>query len=332
MNQITVIENTTLAPLPALEAEDILHSLLASKHSQATRKSYRYYIIYFCHYLTTGRISRGERIRLPDAEVSQILEQYFNLSANQAIAYLGKYQSELLERGYSPNTINARVAAVKSLVRYAYDYGRVSFTLEKVRSLPPTIYSDTTGIKAESFSKMLSLPDTTTVKGKRDYAILRLLWDNALRRSELTSLDVSDFDPSSGTLNIKGKGRLSREKVHLAPGTVEAIFDWLEARINYQQHDPLFIALDPNSYGTRLSGKSVYLLVRKSGEAIAPHKVLSPHRIRHSSITAVLDATGGNVRLAQKLSRHKNLNVLTVYDDNREELQKSASHLLASLV
>ena len=332
MNQITVIENTTLAPLPTLEAEDILHNLLASKHSLATRKSYRYYIIYFCHYLITGTINRGERVRLVDNEVSQILEQYFNLSANQAIAYLAKYQSELLELGYSPNTINARVAAVKSLVRYAYDYGRVSFTLEKVGSLPPSVYRDTTGIKAESYSKMLALPDTDTLKGKRDYAILRLLWDNALRRSELTSLNVGDFDGSSGTLTIKGKGKLSREKIHLAPGTVEALIDWLDTRENYQQHDPLFIALDPNSYGTRLSGKSVYLLVRKFGEAVNPHKVLSPHRIRHSSITAVLDATDGNVRLAQKLSRHKNLNVLTVYDDNREELQKSASHLLASLV
>ena len=66
--------------------------------------------------------------------------------------------------------------------------------------------------------------------------------------------------------------------------------------------------------------------------AFPPSKPLSPHKIRHSAITAVLDASNGNVRLAQRFSRHKSLEVLIKYDDNRQQLQKEAISLIAGLV
>jgi integrase/recombinase XerC len=61
-------------------------------------------------------------------------------------------------------------------------------------------------------------------------------------------------------------------------------------------------------------------------------KPMSPHRIRHSSITAALDVTEGNVRKVQKLSRHSNLDTLMVYDDNRTKDQLEISDLLADLI
>jgi integrase/recombinase XerC len=61
-------------------------------------------------------------------------------------------------------------------------------------------------------------------------------------------------------------------------------------------------------------------------------KKLSPHRLRHSSITAALDATGGDVRKVQKLSRHADLNTLMIYDDNRRDEQGELSDILADLV
>lgn len=59
---------------------------------------------------------------------------------------------------------------------------------------------------------------------------------------------------------------------------------------------------------------------------------MSPHRIRHSSITAALDATDGNIRKVQKLSRHANINTLMTYDDNRISYQEEMSQLLGDLV
>ena len=77
---------------------------------------------------------------------------------------------------------------------------------------------------------------------------------------------------------------------------------------------------------------SIYRLVRKFSEAAGIDKVVSPHRIRHSAITAYLDASDGNIRAAQSLSRHANLNTLNRYDDNRHKYQAQATNTLADLV
>jgi integrase/recombinase XerC len=68
--------------------------------------------------------------------------------------------------------------------------------------------------------------------------------------------------------------------------------------------DPLFVALNLVHWGKRLSTTSIYKIVRAIAQSAGIKKVVSPHRIRHSSITAALDATGGNVRAVQQLSRH----------------------------
>mgnify|MGYP000258716177 FL=1 len=73
-------------------------------------------------------------------------------------------------------------------------------------------------------------------------------------------------------------------------------------------------------------------MVRKFSESAGIDKVVSPHRIRHSAITAYLDASDGNIRAAQGLSRHSNLNTLNRYDDNRHKYQAIATNTLADLV
>ncbi|MGK7893126.1 MAG: tyrosine-type recombinase/integrase [Xenococcus sp. (in: cyanobacteria)] len=312
--------------------DDVVNALLASKHKATTRNTYKLNIKYFGHYLLNGEVIKGKRINLSDNEVKAVIGEYLALDKKTAIAYFGEYQSTLIETGYTPNAINVKLASVKALVKYAFKFELCQFNLDDVKGLTPEVYRDTTGTTQENYAKILALPDLSSVMGKRDYAILRLLWDNALRRSEISYLNISDFSEADSTLRIKGKGRLSKEVIYLAPMTVNAIKDWLAVIANPVPNQPLFISLDNHSNGHRLTGKSIYCLLRKYSDRVLDGKVLSPHRVRHSSITAVLDATGGNVRLAQKLSRHKNLDVLSRYDDNREALQKSASHLLASLV
>ncbi len=178
---------------------------------------------------------------------------------------------------------------------------------------------------------MLQIPDRSTIKGIRDYAILRLLWDNALRRNEICSLDVGDFD-KSGRLSILGKGKIQKSQIDLSPATTIAISQWLAAKGNYRPDNPLFSSLDRRSQGHRLDGSTIYRLVREFSEAAGIDKIVSPHRIRHSAITAYLDASDGNIRAAQGLSRHANLNTLTRYDDNRHKYQAIATNTLADLV
>jgi integrase/recombinase XerC len=80
-----------------------------------------------------------------------------------------------------------------------------------------------------------------------------------------------------------------------------------------------------------MSGNAIYNLVRKTAAAAGIQKVISPHRIKHSAITAALDLTGGDTRKVQK-SRHADLNTLTRYDDNRLHHQKEVTKILADLV
>jgi integrase/recombinase XerC len=107
-----------------------------------------------------------------------------------------------------------------------------------------------------------------------------------------------------------GKGKLQKSSIDLAPATVIAVREWLSVR-GGASDEPLFIAVDTNTFGKRFSGRSVAatsLSDRGDGE-VNPlmGKRMSPHKVRHSSITTFLDASNGDVRTAQRLSRHSRL-------------------------
>ena len=96
--------------------------------------------------------------------------------------------------------------------------------------------------------------------------------------------------------------------------------------------DPLFISLDRAHWGTRLSGTSVYRIVRALAKKAGVSENFGPHKIRHSGTTTYLEMTDGDLRGAQAYSRHANLNTLKFYDDNRKQLQKKASAKLAEAI
>ena len=96
--------------------------------------------------------------------------------------------------------------------------------------------------------------------------------------------------------------------------------------------DPLFISLDNHSRGMKLSTRSIDRLLKRATKRANVDKVMSPHKVRHSSITAALDASDGNIRKVQKLSRHKNVATVMIYDDNRTNGQGDLSALLSDLV
>lgn len=304
----------------------MLAELLADKRSLNTRHAYERDLKDFFQFIAQA------------TPTPELVAQFLELDRFRAIALVLKYKAHLIERSLKEATINRRLAAIKSLVTFARKLGQCNYTLEDIKGEKVKPYRDTTGVGKDTYKKMLAIPDRSTLKGKRDYALLRLLWDNALRRSEISLADIKDLDlegrtGQSASLLILGKGKgLSKEAVSLSRPSVEAIKDWLQARKELDINQPLFIALDQVSYGHRLSGVSIYRLVDAVAKAAGIQKKLSPHRIRHSGITAALDATGGDVRKVQKLSRHANLNTLMIYDDNRLNVQGEISDLLADMV
>ncbi|MDF5733607.1 MAG: tyrosine-type recombinase/integrase [Rhizonema sp. PD38] len=258
--------------------------------------------------------------------------QFLQMERFSAATLVLRYKAQLIDLGLKEASVNRSIAAIKSLVNYAYEVGQCTWTLADIKSEKVKPYRDTTGIGREAFKKMLAVPDRETLKGKRDYALLRLLWANALRREEVSQCSVGDLDLEAKTLSILGKGRgTQKETIDLQSKTCQAIQDWLLARFELDIKQPLFISLRPN-YGHRLTGDGIRKIIVGISQAAGISKTISPHKIRHSAVTAALDVTGGDVRSVQKLSRHADLNTLMIYDDNRAKAQGKITALLEDLV
>jgi integrase/recombinase XerC len=147
----------------------------------------------------------------------------------------------MIDKQLKENTVNRRLAAVRSLVSFAYKLGKCSYTLKDISNEKVQAYRDTSGVSPDVYKKVLATCDRSSLLGKRNYALLRLLWGNALRRAEVVSLDVKHFDPHSRRLEILGKGKGSqRQSVTLNNQTVEAILDWLNSRTQITPKSPLF--------------------------------------------------------------------------------------------
>jgi len=226
------------------------------------------------------------------------------------------YKSALVERGLSPASINRRLAALRSLVKLARTLGLVPWTLEveNVRTEP---YRDTRGPGREGFCLLLAELDRRgNPKAKRDKVAIRLLYDLGLRRGEVVSLDVEDVDLEAGTVAVMGKGRTEKTRLTLPPETQDALRGWLSVRGDTP--GPLFLNFDRAKKGRRLTGAGLYALVRKLGQSGGAD--VWPHGLRHAAITEALDLTEGDVRAVQRFSRHRDVRVLTIYDDNRTDM------------
>jgi integrase/recombinase XerC len=228
------------------------------------------------------------------ADLNLELGKFLSLDRHGAYAIVSRYKGDLLQKNLKSATINRRLAAIKSLVAFSYNCGHCDFMLESVKSEKLSAYRDTTGVDSETFKRVLGGIDRETLKGIRDYALLILLWSNALRRSEVSKANISDFDPTAKTLRIFGKGKGNQsEIISLGSGTVMAIESWLEARGEVNPDKALFVSVNLGYKDGRLSTQSIYNIVKDRCQDAGITKTMSPHRIRHSSITAALEATGG---------------------------------------
>lgn len=321
-----VQKDSILSPIDEQIQSDVLTALLADKRSFGTKKSYEKSLIYFFDFA------------YEDEPSEEIVSQFLQLSKFDAVRIVLKYKSDLIARGLAESTVNCRLSALRSLVSFAVKLGKCKWTLDDVQSEPIKTYRDTSGVGPGQIAKMFDVCDRETIKGKRDYAILRLLWTNALRRNEVVSLNIGDFNYQKRSLQILGKGHGSQKTIiTLDIETANSIQDLLscvdtrDPRKSYPSH-ALFRSLDNNHYGHRLTGTFVYQLVVDTSKRSGISKRMSPHKVRHSAITAALDATNGDVRKVQKLSRHKKLDTLMIYDDNRTNMQGQVSDLLGNIL
>ncbi len=266
--------------------------------------------------------------------------RWLGTSPVQAVAYLTscgsleaatitlEFQKSLQEAGRAPQTVHARLKALRSLVRLA-QLGRVcDYELDVVY---PTVshYRNTAGPGTEVVQALLQAARAQAEeKAARDVAMLRLLYDLGLRRGEVASLRLVDLNLQASRIAILGKGQEDRTDLTLPPGTRQALQAWLEWRGDAE--GPLFHRLDPGRTEdpSPLTGRAIWHVVLTLSVKAGVKRVW-PHGIRHSAITAALDA-GYDIRVVQRFSRHKSIATVVIYDDNRKDLAGQVATAMAA--
>jgi integrase/recombinase XerC len=222
------------------------------------------------------------------------------------------YLAWLHDEGYARTTIARRLAALRSWFRFLCRQGVVETNpADGVRGprqdkkLPHFLS------KADT-KQLLDAPADDGPLGLRDHAILRTLYSGGLREAELCGLNVDDLDLGEGVLTVRGKGKRER-LAFLGDAARSALNDWLPARDALLKHlgrsgDAVFL----NKNGTRLTTRSVRRLLAKYRGLAGLDPRTTPHTLRHTFATHLLDA-GADVRGVQELLGHKNLTTTQIY-------------------
>jgi integrase/recombinase XerD len=242
------------------------------------------------------------------------------LSRDHVVDFL----SDLYRTGLDSRTVARHLVSVRNLFRFALAEGALSvdptLNLEspKVRrSLP--IY-----LRMEDVDRLLNQPDPSTPQGLRDRAILEVLYSTGLRVSELINLKVSDLEMRMGCLRCIGKG----DKERLVPvgrkalATVQTYLakarpHFLRARGEGKASPWLFV----NRFGNRLTRITVWRLLSAYGRRAGIRARLSPHKLRHSFATHLLER-GADLRSVQLMLGHADISTTQIYTHVMEERLK----------
>jgi integrase/recombinase XerC len=224
---------------------------------------------------------------------------------------LRAYLAWLHEQGYSRSTIARRLAAVRSWCRFLCRQGVLSTNPAVGLRGPRQDKKLPHFLQREDIAKLLAAPPLNQALGLRDRAILETLYSAGLRVSELTGLNLDDMDLNEGLVTVRGKGR--RERLALLGGPAQAALrTWLEARTTLPAKARSQTAVFLNKNGTRLTSRSVGRLLEKYLAAAGLDPRTSPHTLRHSFATHLLDA-GADIRGVQELLGHRSLGTTQIY-------------------
>lgn len=244
-------------------------------------------------------------------------------------ARLNKH-GKLKKSGLSSNSIAIHVSALKSFIAHANSAHRIDWTIS-TKGPKTQPYRDTAGPGLDGWKKIRAQAQAdTSVRGRRNLALILLMHNMALRRGECVALDLpGSVRLAEKTLGVINKGKTEPDWLTIPEETFAALVGWIEARGN--EPGPLFIRLDPGSLGLqRLDGNSVNQLVRRLSREAGLERESRAHGLRHQATTRALELTGGNVTAVRKLTRHAKIQTVMLYDDNRTDQAGKLAAMLAA--
>ena len=229
--------------------------------------------------------------------------------------YLSHFE-DVRGKQLSPTTQSYYVIALRAFLKYCARRGIKTLSPEKVE-LPKGEGHRIKFLDRDQVERLLTAPDTSTMSGLRDRAILEILFSTGLRVSELAKLDVDKIDLKQREFGIIGKGRRARV-VFLTTRSCEWLARYLDTRTD--PYRALWIRIpksgewDPAMGGekARLSIRGIQRIVEKYRRAAGLPIKVSPHILRHSFATTLLQQ-GADLRSVQEMLGHKNVATTQIY-------------------
>ncbi len=221
--------------------------------------------------------------------------------------FIKNYLMSLSETKLDKSSISRKLAAVRGLFNYAYNHDIIkstplaNVTNPKFRRKLPEITS------VDSILKIYQIADELKTDSKLVQVIFELLYGCALRVSELCNLNWGDLDINAKILRVKGKGN----KMRISPvgdKSIKIIKEYLEEKNFSSPSD----ALLTNSQDKRIYPRMVHRIVNKYLSQVTDIKKKSPHILRHSAATHMLDR-GADLRVVKEILGHENLSTTQIY-------------------
>ncbi|MCY4121250.1 MAG: tyrosine recombinase XerC [Acidobacteria bacterium] len=232
------------------------------------------------------------------------------------------YLAETYERRQASSSAARKLAAVRTFARYLRREGMLEGNPGTLVSVPKVERRMPAHLAVDQVGALLAAPDPATSLGLRDRAILELFYASGLRLSELVGVNLEDVNLAGRMVRVLGKGGKERI-VPFNPAAATAIRTYLPARRGLlagglpdrtspgdgrRSHDPLFV----NYRGGRLSSRSVGRMVRRYVTRVGAQRGISPHALRHSFATHLLER-GADLRAIQELLGHARITTTQRY-------------------
>lgn len=233
---------------------------------------------------------------------------------------LRRYLAYLKEKKLSKVSVARKIAAIRSFFRFLCREGYVKTNPASSLSTPKREVHLPKFLDENEVVKLIESPEGDSISAFRDRAILETLYSTGIRVSELVGLDVGAVDHIGGVIKVYGKGKKERI-VPIGERALQAIREYLNKR-RYEGSKEVR-ALFLNKSGERITDRSIRRIIEKYIRKTSMKEKISPHTLRHSFATHLLDR-GADLRSVQELLGHANLSTTQIYTHITTERLKSA--------
>jgi integrase/recombinase XerC len=269
-------------------------------------------IAVFCRHLDTERNVSPHTIAAYRRDLEQLtafvaLETGGSAGVGDVNHLLLRRYLALLGKRAKKSSVGRKLAAIRSFFRFLVRQGMVANNPAELIATPKKENRLPFHLDIDQVTTLVEAPQEDDKHALRDRAILELLYSCGLRVSELTGLAIGDLDLSGGMVRVLGKGGKERI-VPVGSRAIEAIRGYLQGRGELGGSGPLFL----NTRGQRINRRSVARIVDLHVLRIAAFKRISPHILRHTFATHMLEG-GADLRAIQELLGHASLSTTQKY-------------------